>query len=164
MTPVELIADSLTGNFHMLKFTLADFSDQEMLVRPVPTANHALWQLGHLAVSERRFLVTVAGEEAAPPPPAEWGTKFTAETTKNDEAAFFPKRDEVLAYYEQVRNKAAAWVRSLSEADLQKPTSGRMASFAPTFGHLALMFANHASMHLGQFQVIRRKLGKPVLF
>jgi len=163
MTPVELIADSLTGNFHMLKFTVADFSDQEMLVRPVPAANHALWQIGHLAVSEQRFLAAVAGEGAAPPP-AQWAGKFTAETTRTDDLAFFPKRDEVLTYFEQVRNAAAAWVRSLSQTDLEKPTSGRMASFAPTFGHLALMLANHTSMHLGQFQVIRRKLGKPVLF
>jgi hypothetical protein len=36
--------------------------------------------------------------------------------------------------------------------------------FAPTVGHLAYVLPVHVMMHLGQVQVIRRKLGKPVLF
>ncbi len=39
-----------------------------------------------------------------------------------------------------------------------------MARFAPTVGHLLLMLSNHDLMHAGQFSVLRRKLGKPVLF
>jgi hypothetical protein len=39
-----------------------------------------------------------------------------------------------------------------------------VADFAPTTGHLALMTASHIMMHVGQLQVIRRKLGKPLLF
>jgi hypothetical protein len=39
-----------------------------------------------------------------------------------------------------------------------------MADFAPTVGHLVLMIASHIMMHVGQMQVIRRKLGKPLLF
>ena len=48
----DLLADSYAKNLEMVKMTLADFSDAEMLVRPVPGANHANWQLGHLVVSE----------------------------------------------------------------------------------------------------------------
>jgi hypothetical protein len=39
-----------------------------------------------------------------------------------------------------------------------------MAAFAPTVGHLVTMTISHFMMHTGQFQVIRRKLGKPLLF
>ena len=39
-----------------------------------------------------------------------------------------------------------------------------MAQFAPTLGSLFLLVSNHALMHGGQFSVVRRKLGKPVLF
>jgi hypothetical protein len=39
-----------------------------------------------------------------------------------------------------------------------------MAPFAPTLGALFVLVANHALMHGGQFSVVRRKLGKPVLF
>ena len=52
----------------------------------------------------------------------------------------------------------------LSDTDLDKPTAGSMAGFAPTWGHLFVLVANHTLMHAGQFTVVRRKLGKPVLF
>src|SRR5271170_7679494 len=55
MTQMELSADVLTRNLEMLRMTLADFSDADMLVRPCPGANHAAWQLGHLTAAETRM-------------------------------------------------------------------------------------------------------------
>jgi hypothetical protein len=52
----------------------------------------------------------------------------------------------------------------MPDADLDKPTQGNMAQFAPTLGALLLLQSNHTLMHAGQFTVLRRKLGKPVLF
>ena len=52
----------------------------------------------------------------------------------------------------------------LSESDLDKPVEGNVARIAPNFGALAMLAANHSTMHMGQFSVVRRKLGKPVLF
>src|SRR4051794_12687205 len=46
MTTTELMADVLAQNLEVVKSTLADFSDADMLVRPAPAANHAAWQLG----------------------------------------------------------------------------------------------------------------------
>lgn len=48
----DLIALHLGWNLEIAQMTLADMSDAELVQRPVPTANHALWQLGHVAVSE----------------------------------------------------------------------------------------------------------------
>jgi len=36
--------------------------------------------------------------------------------------------------------------------------------FAPKLVNLLLLVSNHTTMHAGQFTVVRRKLGKPVLF
>jgi hypothetical protein len=163
MTPIELLADSLRGNVDMLKATLADFSDQDMLVRPVPSANHALWQLGHLAVTEAWMLEHLTGNDAVPPP-AHWQGKFKKDQAKNDDPEFFPKKGEILAYFDKVRAATADWVRASTPAALEKGTGDAIKAFAPTAGHLILMFPVHAAMHIGQFQVIRRKLGKPVLF
>ena len=52
----------------------------------------------------------------------------------------------------------------LSDADLDRPTQGRMATFAPRLGDLLVLVSNHTLMHGGQISVLRRKLGKPVLF
>ena len=43
-------------------------------------------------------------------------------------------------------------------------SSNSCRSWAPTWGHLAYALPIHAMVHIGQIQVIRRKLGKPNLF
>ncbi|MBV8230589.1 MAG: hypothetical protein JO329_11450, partial [Planctomycetaceae bacterium] len=45
-----------------------------------------------------------------------------------------------------------------------RPATGKVAAFAPTLGHVLLLASNHTLMHAGQFSVVRRLLGKPVLF
>jgi len=51
----------------------------------------------------------------------------------------------------------------MSETDFDKATAGRMAPVCPKVGDIAGMLASHTLMHAGQFTVLRRKLGKPVL-
>jgi uncharacterized damage-inducible protein DinB len=57
-----------------------------------------------------------------------------------------------------------AFAKSCTPADLNKPGPERMARMAPTVGHVLGLLGNHYMMHMGQIQVLRRKLGKPVLF
>lgn len=163
MTTNELIASTLEQNLGMLKMTLGDFSDADMLVRPVPGANHATWQLGHLAAAEAN-LINMCSPGAVPSAPEDFAKRFTKETASVDDPAAFPNKAEVLAAFEKARGATVQWVKGLSQADLDTPTPEKFHRFAATLGHLAFMCAGHATMHLGQFQVIRRKLGKPVLF
>jgi len=164
MIPMQQLADVLNGNLGMIRATLADFSDQDMLTRPAPAANHALWQLGHLAVTEPWLMAKAGYPQALPTPPEGWGEKFNPKNNKVDDPAFFPKKDEVLAYYDKVRAAFASWVLTVKTEDLGKPMPPPVNGFAPTLGSLLLQTPVHAAMHVGQFQVIRRKLGKPVLF
>ena len=162
MTTQEIIVGSLQVSTQLLNMTLADFSDADMLVRPVPTANHTLWQLGHLIVSETEML---AGQGAKMPElPAGFAARFTPQTAASNEAAKFGTKAELLALFGKVRAASVAFAGSLSAADLDRPTSNEMIrAFAPTTASLILMAGNHIMMHLGQWQVIRRKLGKPIL-
>lgn len=163
MTQLELLADVLNRNIEMLKATLADFSDADMLVRPAPAANHAAWQLGHLVNAESGMInMTIPG--AVPPPPAAFEKKFSKETSKIDDPAAFLPKDEMLAALSNARAATIAWVKTLQPADFDKPGPERMRDFIPTVGHMVQMLPGHVMMHVGQFQVIRRKLGKPILF
>lgn len=163
MSLMPLHAELLAGNVGFLKNTLADFSDADMLARPVPAANHAAWQIGHLIVAETSMINSVK-PGAMPELPAGFAEKFHKDNAKNNDAAAFPKKDELLAQFEKTRAATVEWAKGLTPADMGKPTSERVARFAPTVGHLASMLPNHVMMHVGQFQVIRRALGKPVLF
>ena len=61
MKAKEAIKSSLDGNLFVLKMYLADLSDADLLVRPVPGANHVAWQLGHLIAAENKILGDLEG-------------------------------------------------------------------------------------------------------
>jgi len=163
MNAIDLLVQTLQGNLGLLTRTLADFSDADLLVRPCPGANHAAWQLGHLCGGET-MMGTMLRAAGFPELPAGFKEKFTKETAAKDEPAFFPKKAELLALWTRQRQAAIAAVQSLKPEDLAKPTSGPMAAHFPNLGAVAEALSMHATMHVGQFQVIRRKLGKPILF
>ena len=67
MTGKDAIKYALRSTHGMVGMYLGDLSDADLLVRPVPGANHIAWQLGHLIVAEQHLL-------AAYLPGAQWPT------------------------------------------------------------------------------------------
>src|SRR5258708_11705520 len=135
MTQNELLADGLGRNLEMLKFTLSDFSDGDMLVRPVPSANHAAWQLGHLINSESGMLNGVR-PGSAPTLPAGFAEKFKKATAGVDDAAFFPKKAELLETLSKVRAVMIDLAKSATPSDMDQPTPENMRQFAPPGCHV----------------------------
>jgi uncharacterized damage-inducible protein DinB len=164
MTGKDAIKYALRSTHGMVGMYLSDLSDADLLVRPVPGANHIAWQLGHLIVAEPHILAALVPGAQWPTLPAGFAEKHTKETSRLDAAGGFFKKNEYLSLYGQVREAAIAALEKLSDADLDRPTTGDMAKFAPNVGAMFLLNANHTMMHLGQFTAVRRKLGKPVLF
>jgi hypothetical protein len=161
----QFIKHSLTGNTEFLKWTLSDFTDADMYVRPCNGANHATWQLGHLCSAEVN-LTSACGAKAFALP-AGFGDMFNKKTAEfNDASKFgdFATKEALLNLFGKIRAGTIAWVDGLSQADLDKPAPEKFQKMWPTIGALAEGMAGHVQMHTGQFQVIRRKLGKPVLF
>jgi hypothetical protein len=159
MTLNDFFASALRQSLEMMKTTLADMSDADLMTRPAPGANHANWQVGHLVVAETRMLKAVG----APMPelPAGFADKYTKDTIASDDAAAFAKKDELLALMEKARAATIAFVQAFPAARFGE--KGPM-PFTPTMADLFEAQSGHALMHLGQIQVLRRKLGKPVLF
>jgi uncharacterized damage-inducible protein DinB len=157
MTSQELAADGLKSNLEMLMGTLSDFSDADIYVRPCPGANHTAWQLGHLAAAEANMV-------GAYKLPEGYEKKFSKETCGKDDPKFFGTKAELLDQLSKTRAATIAWVKAAKPADLDKPAPERMRHMCPTMGHLVQLLPSHFAMHMGQMQVIRRKLGKPLLF
>jgi hypothetical protein len=67
-----------------------------------------------------------------------------------------------MAQFERVRAGTIAWAKTLTAAQLAAPSP--MPQFLPTVAHVVNLAAGHIWMHCGQIQVLRRKLGKPILF
>jgi hypothetical protein len=160
----DVIKTALDSNRNMLTMYLNDLSDADLLVRPAPGANHIAWQLGHLIATEATFVLPTVPGGTAFPLPAGFAEKHTKETSTKDAPGDFLKKEDYLALLKKVREATLAALAKVSDADLDKATSGRVASIAPNIGSLFLLCSTHDMMHAGQFTVVRRKLGKPVLF
>jgi len=159
MNAIEMLTQTLEGTHGLLKDTLADFTDADMLVRPAPHANHAAWQLTHLIASEVHMASMVGVK--MPTLDAEIVRKTEKGSETLDGPGDFLSKAELLALFAQVRQAAIAGVKTLSENDLDKPTG---IPHSPNVGQFLGLLNGHLVMHVGQIQVTRRKLGKPVMF
>jgi len=160
MSVAEFFSKNILQTKGLIDMTLKDFSDADMMFRPAKTANHAIWQMGHLCNSVRGM---VSACDASVKFPYEDDTRFGKSKAAFDDATFFPNKAELLSRWDQAMDIAAGWVAKLSDADFAKPTPEHLQKFAPTVGNIAILLASHPYMHLGQFQVTRRALGKPHL-
>src|SRR5262245_35928622 len=128
MTAKDAVRTSLEVDAKLLDMLLADLSDADLLVRPVPGANHIAWQLGHFLTGEASF------QAAAGSPPFELPAGFAALHGKDGAAkdTGFPGKAEYLRLAREIRAVTLKTLDRLSDDDLAKPTTGRIASFAPT--------------------------------
>jgi len=163
MSQNNVAVDGLRGDIGFLNMTLGDMTDADLIQRPVPNANNALWQLGHLIAAEASMVNGAAGRTVVELP-AGFAERFKKGTASVDDPAVLGTKAALLGLFAKVRGASADWAASLTPADLAKESPESMRSWAPTVGHLVNMLPVHTAMHIGQFQVLRRKLGKPVLF
>jgi uncharacterized damage-inducible protein DinB len=164
MNAKDAIKTALTGTQHSLSMYLSDLSDADLLVRPVPKANHIAWQLGHLISAEPYLIKQVLPSAQYPELPAGFDEQYTKETAAAETPKAVLTKQQYLDLFNKVRQATLAALAKVSDADLDKPTQGKMAPYAPNMAAMFLLVSNHTLMHSGQFTVVRRKLGKPVLF
>jgi hypothetical protein len=161
MTMNEFIAAGLQQSVGMCKMHVADFSDADLLTRPVPGANHANWQLGHLIVSECHMLSACGAK--MPELPAGFADRYSKEAAKSDDPKKFAHKSELLELLDKTRAATVAFAKAATPAQLEAP-SPVMPEMVPNVAALLGMGMSHDAMHMGQMQVLRRKLGKPLLF
>ncbi|MGA3065348.1 MAG: DinB family protein [Tepidisphaeraceae bacterium] len=159
----ELLVQSLRNGLGLLKMTIQDMSDAELIQRPVPAANNALWQIGQTISAEAWMVNSCAGKTIIELP-AGFDARYTKETSKIDDPAKLGNKADLMALFDKVRAKTADWVATLSADDLAKPAPEMLRKMCPTVGAVVFLFGDHVAMHVGQIQVLRRKLGKPILF
>jgi hypothetical protein len=162
MQAKDAIKTALTSTQNMVPMYLGDLSDADILVRPVPGANHIAWQLGHLIASERQLGQTAGGKY--PELPAGFEEQHNPKNAGIDPPKGFGTKADYVTLFNKVREASLAHLAKLSDSDLDKPTAGDVAKYAPTFGAVFVLLSTHDMMHAGQFTVVRRKLGKPILF
>src|SRR4051794_27379721 len=159
MNARDAIRTTMSTADFMMESYLTDLTPEEILVRPAPGANHVAWQLGHLISAERR-LVEVAAPGSMPTLPDGFAERHTKDTAARENPADFLSKDEYLKLAKTVRAATLKALDSFSEADLDKPVSGRVPPFVKSAGDCFVTAGGHWILHAGQWVVLRRFLGR----
>lgn len=162
MTAKDVLKLLLKQNEHFVEKYLTDLSDADILVRPVPKANHIAWQLGHLISAEAGMFQKKLPGITPHALPAGFSENHNKERSTANSG--FLTRDEYVKLFKSVRATTLTALEKMPDADLAKDPQMGWGDMAPTFASVFAIIANHDMMHAGQFTVVRRLLGKPVLF
>lgn len=162
MDTKQALLCSLTQADFVVDAYLKDLTTEELLVRPVPGANHIAWQLGHLISSERFFLEKIAPGTIAPLPSG-FDAAHTKETAASDDPQAFLTKEEYLQIRQQVRGETLRLLAEMTPEDLDRPVQ-KMPPVVKVHGDLFQFMAMHWLMHTGQWAITRRKIGRPPLF
>jgi uncharacterized damage-inducible protein DinB len=136
---------------------LDEIPPDKMMFQPVPGGNHALWQVGHMAVTDDMFLSSLGGRPALCP--EGWQKLFGYGSQPSGDPSDYPSPQDVRRTFDQARQDLRDWFSSMSREQLAEPLPKDLSMFAPSFGALMSSLACHEGMHIGQLTVIRKALG-----
>src|SRR5205807_4810036 len=95
MTAKDAIKTVLTSTKNWLNMYVADLSDADFLVRPVPGANNIAWQMGQLIETEA-MMGEQLGKNVYPALPAHFNKTYGKELAAVDTPDKFLKKSEYL--------------------------------------------------------------------
>lgn len=162
MNAKDAIRSSANLSTMVLKTYLSDLEDADLMRRPSEGCNHLAWQLGHLIASEVQLLEGVAPGKGIKLPDG-FAEAHSKDQCANNDAANFQGKDSYVELFDKVRAASLEALDGYPEADLDNPAPESLRNLCPTMGDMFTLIATHPMMHAGQFVVVRRQLGKPIL-
>ena len=162
MNAKDAIRSSANLSTMVLKTYISDLDDADLMRRPGERCNHLAWQLGHLISSEVKLLDMVTPEYGTELPDG-FADAHSKEACNNDDPVGFHGKQTYVELFDKVRAASLTALESYPESDLDKPAPDDFREFCPTMGDVLTLIATHPMMHAGQFVIVRRQLGKPIL-
>ena len=162
MNAKDAIRSSANFSSMVLKAYISDLDDADLMRRPGDGCNHLAWQLGHLISSEVHLLEQVAPGQGTVLPDG-FAEAHSKEACDNDDPAKFHGKQAYIDLFDKVRAASLAALDAYPPSELDNPAPEDFRDFCPTKGDMFTLIATHPMMHAGQFVVVRRQLGKPIL-
>lgn len=139
---------------------IEDLDASQWVQQVAPGSNHALFNVGHVALCDASFLRAAGGETDAVP--ERYAQLFEAGCEPQWDAAAYPPAAELVGVFGRAREALDAHLRGLGdERLLAAPAEPRLADVVPTLAHLPGFIAMHEGTHTGQILLLRRALGLP---
>lgn len=153
----EMGLDTLLFARHVTTGLLEDVPGDQWLFQPFPSANHATWIVGHIALNDDNFLTGLGDRPSSVP--AEWKTLFGAGSTLARDKASYPQPAELMAHFNDRRTDLLHWFRQLPADQLTATVPEAWQRFGASYAHIMNSLAWHEGLHAGQLTTIRRGLG-----
>lgn len=163
MTGKQVLLNGMEFSSKLMKMVVEDLTDADLLVRPVPGANHIAWQWGHLISAEHRVM---SGLGFAMPPLPDGFLKYHSKPgAASDSADHFQTKAEYIRLYAEQRAASRKYLEEMDDTRLAETLpEGKFPPLFNTVCDIFYMLGAHMAFHAGQFSATRRKLGKPVAF
>jgi hypothetical protein len=143
------------GTVRFMERSVADLTDEEMVVQPPGVPNHATWTLGHV-IFACQGMATELGEAAWLP--QDWESTFGYGSTPRPGQEGYPSKAELLTLLADAASRLTHAVRSADASVLDRRLPDE--DF-PTVGHIVLqVVVAHTAYHAGQLAVWRRAMGR----
>lgn len=132
------------------------------LHQPTAGANHVLWNVGHLGVSHHWVRCQI--DSSVPPGDEKWRKLFAGGSTPVNDAAAYPKIEEVRAYYEKQWDAVLSLLDKISDAELDAPVPKDSELFSKNKLGLFYFIAWHEGLHAGEIAMARKAAGLKAKF
>jgi uncharacterized damage-inducible protein DinB len=141
---------------------LKDFPEDKATFQPTPLSNHALWTMGHLAVTDQWMLKMFGDDKTRLPP--RYGPMFGYSTKPSAAASAYPSFAEVRRQFDAMHEAILAAARAASDASLEVPLGEKGGGFADDGLDALYKTVWHEGWHAGQLSQLRRELGLKGVF
>jgi hypothetical protein len=141
---------------------LEDFPTEMAAYQLAGEGPHALWILGHLAVSDEWIEGMIAPFESRLP--KSYKMHFGHQSTPHRDADAYPLFHEVIAHFEASRKQLISAVHSATDDQLLRQLGDEGVGFANDPLDAVTKTAWHEGWHAGQLSRIRLSLGLPGIF
>jgi uncharacterized damage-inducible protein DinB len=143
-----------------LQESVADLSDDDMVLQPPGVPNHAAWTFGHVI----HTCEAMAGELGVEPwLPGDWEARFGYGSSPTAVVSHYPGKAALLAALGEASQRLRTALLGMDRAALAEPLPDeQLREMLPTKGHALLqVVAAHTAYHAGQLAAWRRAIGRP---
>ena len=136
---------------------LADWPADKLTYQSVPTDNHALWTIGHLAMTYSWLASLLDGHMT--PMPDSYNALFGMGSKPVSDPSIYPPMGEVRHNFDAAYTRLMDLAAKIKPSDAGKPTVGNSHGFASDRADVLDKAAWHEGWHSGQLSSLRRNLG-----
>jgi hypothetical protein len=155
--PTKRGIELLNWTHSMTTALLADWPIDSLTYQSIPTDNHALWTIGHLATTYSWLASLLDGHMT--PMPDNYGLLFGMGSKPVADPAIYPPMGEVRHHFDSAYERLVRLAEKIEPADALKPTVGNSHGFARDRADVLDKAAWHEGWHSGQLSSLRRVLG-----